>query len=356
VCPAGARERRFEVAAITARLPMLDGDEGRVFALRSEVGATRDGSRAAEPLVLHVNVGDCVRVALTNELPSGDVGFHVDMLAADPTSSGGVEAGRNPRQAVAPGETREYLYYADPEVGETTALVRDWGNVLEHPRSGLYGAIVVGPRGATYRDMRTGENASERASWQVEVRAPGRAPYRDFTVFWQDEDESLGTHRMPYTTRVDGVVGINYARAPLERGASLEDGPETPLIEVDAGERFTLRVVVPWSEQVQVFGLEGHAWPTEPGIEGGNVVSSQRLGGLEILTISAQAGGAEDIAGDYVYGDHRGAYREAGMWGLVRVRAKPAFVVRDAGLGVMGALALVALSLVLVRRRKPSSG
>ena len=32
------------------------------------------------------------------------------------------------------------------------------------------------------------------------------------------------------------------------------------------------------------------------------------------------AGGAERLAGDYVYGNHRLPYREAGQWGVFRVR------------------------------------
>jgi hypothetical protein len=45
-------------------------------------------------------------------------------------------------------ETRAYTSFAHAEVGETAALVRDTANVLENPGLGLYGAIIVGPRGA----------------------------------------------------------------------------------------------------------------------------------------------------------------------------------------------------------------
>jgi hypothetical protein len=47
-----------------------------------------------------------------------------------------------------------------------------------------------------------------------------------------------------------------------------------------------------------------------------------RLGGLEALTLRLDggAGGPDHLPGDYLYGDHRGPYQEAGLWGLLRVR------------------------------------
>src|SRR5205823_3458166 len=147
----------------------------------------------AQPLTLHVNVGDCIAVTLANETQSGPVTFHADMLAYDPMDSSGVEAGFNPAAAVAPGETRTYRFFASPTVGETTALVRDWGDVLRNPKLGLYGAIIVGPRGATYTDPASGADISSASSWRADVHPPGGPSYRDFALFMQDEDEIIGT-------------------------------------------------------------------------------------------------------------------------------------------------------------------
>ena len=108
---------------------------------------------------MHVNVGDCIAVDSTNQT-DGPVSFHADMLAYDPKDSGGIEAGNNPPQAAAPGQSRSYTFFASPEVGETVAMVRDWGDVTENPGLGLYGAIVVGPEGAGYRDPVTDEDVS----------------------------------------------------------------------------------------------------------------------------------------------------------------------------------------------------
>ncbi len=333
VCPADAPRKAFAVSAVTAPLPMLAGRTGKVFVLRSARAAADPGALSPEPLVLHVNVGDCLTITLANETTDGPVSFHADMLAYDPRDSGGVEAGVNPPQAVAPGASRSYTFYAHPEVGETTALVRDWGNVLANPGLGLYGAIVVGPRGARYRDPVTGADAAALSSWRVEVRPPDGTAYRDFTLFLQDEDESIGNHRMPYTTKVRGPVGLNYRAAPLEVRAAagkameptfrdaLSGEPPTPLLEAYAGDAVKIHVLAPWSEQAHVFSIEGHRWPFEPGRRGTPLLGAMQIGGLEAVTLDlvGGAGGPERLAGDYVYGDHRGPYLEAGLWGLLRV-------------------------------------
>jgi hypothetical protein len=279
-----------------------------------------------------VNVGDCVEVQLTNETVE-PVSFHADMLAYDPRDSGGVEAGSNAPQAVAPGETRTYRYYAHPDVGETVALVRDWGNVIENPRLGLYGAIVVGPRGASYTHPVSGEDVSARASWRVDVHPIDGPSYRDYALFLQDEDPIIGTAVMPYVEQVQGVVGLNYRAAPLAARltrdrdpsrvfmTSVHGDPSTPLLEAYAGDAVKIRVLAPFSEQAHVFSVEGHRWPMEPGRAGTNLLGSVQIGGLEAVTITIEsgAGGQLGLPGDYLYGDHREPYRDAGLWGLFRV-------------------------------------
>ena len=138
---------------------------------------------------------------------------------------------------------------------------------------------------------------------------------------------------MPYTEAVEGVVGINYRSAPLAQriGAGNEpfqafDGglhgdPTTPVMEAFAGDPVKVHVLAPFSEQAHVFTIEGHQWPLELGRPGTDMLDSIQLGGLDALTLSLDrgAGGRGGLPGDYVYGDHREAYREAGLWGLLRV-------------------------------------
>jgi hypothetical protein len=332
VCPQEAPLKRFGLAALQVPLPMLGGQPGLIYALEADRDATLSGDRPPEPLVLHVNLGDCIQVELQNQT-SAPVSFHADMLAADPADSAGVNAGNNPPQMVPPGDTRRSTLYASPEIGETAALVRSWGDVLASPRLGLYGAIVVGPSGATYTDPTTGADLSLAASWQVDVHPPNAPPYRDFALFLQDEDEVIGTGQMPYTPTVGGVVALNYRAESLAPRLARDSAPSrlfmnavhgdaaTPLLQAFVGDSVHLHVLAPSNEQGHVISVEGHRWPVEPNRAGAALRASQQIGALaaSTLVLDGGAGGREGLPGDYLYGDHREPYREAGVWGTFRV-------------------------------------
>ena len=143
----------------------------------------------------------------------------------------------------------------------------------------------------------------------------------------------IGTHIMPYSQEVEGVVGLNYNFEPLgARVARNEDtsrvfsstvhgDPATPLLEAVSGDPVRIHVLVPFSKQAHVFTLEGHPWPVEPGREGSDVLSAVQIGALEAITIQPEggAGGRTGLPGDYLYGDHREPYRQAGLWDIFRV-------------------------------------
>src|SRR5581483_5542860 len=88
------------------------------------------------------------------------------------------------------------------------------------------------------------------------------------------------------------------------------------------GDAMRLHVLAPYSEQSHLFSIEGHEWPMEPGRPGSTLQSAAQVGGMDALTFEVpSAGGREMLPGDYLYGDHREPFREAGLWGLLRVYA-----------------------------------
>src|SRR4029453_8619598 len=113
ICPPSVPRKEFAVSAIEAPLPMLTGARGKLYVLREDAAAVRSGRKTPEPLVLRVNVEDCVVIDLANET-SGPVSFDGGMLAHDPRD----------RVATAPEQRRSYTYFAPPELGEATVLVR----------------------------------------------------------------------------------------------------------------------------------------------------------------------------------------------------------------------------------------
>lgn len=320
VCPQGAPTRHYDIAAVDAALPMLGAKRGKVFVPSGDAEAVRAGTKPAVPLVLRAAVGDCITVTLTNNLPQGSdpVALHVNGLAYDPADSGGVAIGRMPVQDVAVGSTRTYTFFAHPEFGEGAKLLRDGANLAASGHLGLYGAIVVSAKGSTFDDP---------VGWSTVVHPPSAAAYRDAVVFMHDEDDSIGTHRMPYTKDVRGAVALNYA-AP---------GNGQPQVDAYAGDPLRIHVLAPWSEQAQVFSIEGHRWETTPGMKGTSLVDSVSIGGLESITVVpvGGAGGDAEVPGTYEFGNHREPYREAGMTGTIvvhpRCAAVPGLAVLRAG-------------------------
>jgi hypothetical protein len=294
------------------------------------------------PLTLHVNVGDCVKVTLKNNMKSGRASFSADMLAFDPKDSQGVNVGTNPGdQTIAPGQRRTYTFYAHPSYGETAALVRDWGNFLNNVRDGLFGAIIVGPRGSTYRDPTTGADVTLKNEWQVDVILDRSRPenrerpdYRDVSLFFQDED-NMRTSFMPYVSQVAGLTGVNYRVEPWawreESGcvvatmfsacAAVQSQPATPTILAHAGDPVRIHIFGAFNEQNHVFSLDGHEWPLEPAMPGADMMSSLQFGGAEHLDVHLRdgAGGPFHLPGTYLWQDHLAPYVQAGQWGWLRV-------------------------------------
>ena len=138
---------------------------------------------------------------------------------------------------------------------------------------------------------------------------------------------------MPYSEEVEGVLGLNYRSEPLDPrlaqdedtslvfSSSVHGDPATPLIEAVSGDPVKIHVLVPFSEQSHVLTIEGHPWPVEPGKQGSDMLSAVQIGALEAITIQPHggAGGRTGLPGDYLYGDHREPYRQAGIWGIFRV-------------------------------------
>ena len=360
VCPKDAPVKAFNVVAMDhpgmsfnsnaeesievdfERKIELRNPEAKIYVLEDEVKKVA-GDAQPMPLTLRANVGDCLKVKLTNKLKEGRASFSAFGLAFDPKDSQGVNLGNNAGdQTVGQGESRTYTYYADPFNGETQTLVWDWGNVSTNPRNGLFGGIIVGPEGSTYRDPQTGEDVSLKNSWNADVIVDrtiqgneGRANYRDVALYFQDEDNIIGTSFMPYVQNVAGLTGVNYRAEPYlhreETGCSLgrmfqpcevdnPQDPVTPTIEAHAGDKVRIHVFGASSEQNGMFTVEKHEWPIEPFLPGADMISTVEFSGSEGLDVFLpSAGGKWSLAGDYVWSNGRLPYSQSGQWGYLRV-------------------------------------
>ncbi len=358
VCPADAPVKNFNVVSLDRPLKLhpkapdtievdferkieMTVPEGKIFALEEEA-TTVAGNVMPNPLTLRANLGDCIKVNLKNKMKASRASFFAPGLAFDPRDSQGLNVGNNPGdQTIAPGESRTYTYYAHPANKETTSLVWDGGNIVVNPRNGLYGAVIIGPKGSQYRDPVTGADISQKNSWRADVIVDASLPenvgkrnYRDVALFFQDEDNIIGTAFMPYVQNVAGLTSVNYRAEPYkfreEQGCSLgkifqpcvvdkPEDPVTPLIEAHAGDAIRIHVIGANSEQNGMFGVEGHEWPIEPYMPGADMISVVEYAGSEILDVFIrggaggpyrQVGDFEDLGPAYsAHADHIGRVR-----------------------------------------------
>lgn len=360
VCPADAPVKNFNVVALDRpyktnpkapdaieidfeRKILVNNPDGKIFALEEDVAAVAS-DQMPHPLTLRVNVGDCIKINVKNKMANSRASFFASGLAFDPKDSQGLNVGNNPGdQTVAPGKSRTYTFYAHPANGEITSLVWDGGNIVTNPRNGLFGAVIVGPKGSQYRDPATGKDISLKNSWRADVIVDttlpenvGKRNYRDVALFFQDEDNIIGTSFMPYLQNVAGLTAVNYRSEPYpyreEEGCGLDkmfmpcvveepEDPVTPLIEAHAGDPVRIHVIGANNEQNQIFSVEKHEWPIEPYMPGADMISAVEFAASETLDVFIRggAGGPYRLPGDYVWANGRLPFVQSGQWGYFRV-------------------------------------
>lgn len=227
-CPRGMLTRSFHVVAMEKELVYNGyGDHdmnGRMFVLAEEEPLVRQGLLVPKPLTLRVNEGDCVKIRLTNKLPSwsvphahadpqptggllldrdgparttGDllrnaipapsnrVSLHAHVLTSDVRTSGGGAVGLNADTTVPPGSSRTYVFRADVP-SPTAALLEDLGDVLYNRHHGLFGAIIVTPRGTYALDSSDGYPVRNAIDADIVGGFGGFAGWRDVALFSQN--------------------------------------------------------------------------------------------------------------------------------------------------------------------------
>ncbi|WP_458538723.1 multicopper oxidase domain-containing protein [Oryzihumus sp.] len=327
-CPSAAPTREFSVSAMD--VPGKFNGARMAYVPNADVNAVKSGSKAAEPLVLHVVSGECVTVHLTN-LRSAAVGFSVAKLDRD-AGSGGVNVGFTPQQNVAPKATRDFVYWV-PNDRVGMASISDLAG-QGTMKQGMYGAVVVAPATTTpglrttFTDPLTGQVRD--IGTQVLVHVPGAAVphYRDFSAVFADDDVEIGQDFMPYPTNaIAGKSLVNYQAAPSGDGPSAFRNPgPVPWMTSYAGDPVVVHAMVsPGSENAHVFSLGGLRWSEDTYLGDSEWTTAQGMGPWETFTaaIEGGAGGTQHATGDFFYGDLRRPFTQAGLWGIQRVLPEP---------------------------------
>ena len=391
-CPTTAPIRTYDVVAMTRNVVYNqhgDNDpKGLMYVLAEDETAVRAGTKKPEPLVLRANAGDCVRVSLRNALPTsyarnvngvgGDtplvmepssgtpmgtrVSLHPQLVRHDVRLSDGAAVGFNPDSTARIGETVNYEWYADSELGATNLV--DYGDVRGHRQHGLAAALVVEPKQASYHDPVTG--APLRSGVAADIRVPGPDnDFRETALVYQDgldlrtsagaaiEQQPLPAEleEGPEIEEADGLGGetedagekaVNYTNAPLHRRLGAGPGalafratsaqwanvlssathgdPLTPLLRGYAGDRARVRVLGGAKQRQTGFQLDGTSWAQEPSDSQSELVGVQ--GGIGAgKAVNAHVRWAS--VGDHLWTSPTSGALPQGLWGLSRVYAAP---------------------------------
>ncbi|MBI2919365.1 MAG: multicopper oxidase domain-containing protein [Chloroflexi bacterium] len=332
-CPPGAPVRRFDVVALETDIVFnreqgIKESNGKVFVMAQDERDVASERNRADPLVLRASAGDCIEATLSNRTDE-PVSLHLGKLISDPQRSLGITVGYNFNQsAAARGGRMTYRYYADRELG--AGLLADFSGGIEGLESGLYGAIVVSPQGSRFFDPVSGNEV--QAGWQAIVRNndPAIKPFRDFTLIFQDQEPIIGKNVMPYKREPDGITAINYRTEPLEDrlkrnsdpslaySSRVHGEPETPVLHTFAGDEVQVHAVLGFGYQAHVFSISGYYWRISDSVPGSNLLATRGFAPHNTIDVVLHRHG-DETAGDYLYGDHRLPFMEAGAWGIFRV-------------------------------------
>jgi manganese oxidase len=367
-CPPGAPVRKFDVTAFLKDLVYNKyGDHdpfGMMFSLTKDYQLIKDGKKAAEPLVIRANEGECIQVTLTNNLPadppenvndpallmanqvnwknSNRVSLHPQMVQYDMQGSDGATIGYNYDQTIGPGEKITYQWYADKEYGGT--ILYDYGDIRSHRLHGAFGALIIEPKGSVYRNPTTGREITSGA--RADIIVPDKPDFREQVLLFSDGLYTIGKDGSAPTPGVEdldmedrGEKGINYSSEPFKNrlatnpdksqifSSIVHGDPSTPMPEAYVGDPIRLRVMhTADRSRGSVFTLHSHRWRYQWTDPNSKLVSSQGsiTPGETLDIIPVQPDGLLNGVGDYLYREMKlRRYLEGGLWGILRIHNQP---------------------------------
>ena len=272
--------RRFHVVSIPLRIVLNNfGDHdpnGMVYVLKEDEPRVREQVEAnpytpvelVQPLTLRAAVGDEIEIRYENQLPF-PAAMHIqgaEYTVATPEGEV-IGPGDAPVVAVPTGGT---LFYRWKALHEGVYLFSDVGNVLgdQHGTNvhGLYGALIVEPRGSWWTHPQTGEPLLSGAF--ADVHHPLLPSFREFAWYFQDETEArdlTGEKPVdPMTLHESSTHAVNYRSEPIRNRTLLtmhgvvcpecsgEDvyhdswtygDPATRILRAYVGDPITIRVI-----------------------------------------------------------------------------------------------------------------
>ena len=274
------------------------------------------------------------------------------------------------------GQTIHERWYADYEL--RTIFTHDHHFAAIDQSRGLYGSLIVEPRGSDIRDPFSGQYLQpindpahgivctalpggcegDAVGTQRDVVGQGVADdFREFalaladfvTLVKKDPDPVTGRDvpiaapgKPEHFPQADpGTMAINYRNAPLryrlqKSGVDVDPAyrmsshvfgdPMTPLLQAYGGDPVRYRVIQGSQEEQHEFMVNGVRWKQEPDDPESPLVNTATFGiseafNMEVPNIGCAAD--DDVClGDYLYSSASTDDTWNGMWGLMRVHGK----------------------------------
>ncbi|MFT7473833.1 MAG: FtsP/CotA-like multicopper oxidase with cupredoxin domain, partial [Verrucomicrobiales bacterium] len=374
-CELGAPQRSYDVTAIEVDITFNrfgDHDpDSSMYVLDQNIAAVRaqeatgqvTGGLRTDPiqaLVLRANLGDCLTINFTNDLPE-TASFNVQGLPFSASNAGGEVGFNSGSFAPQNGGSISYQYQLpsdqNAERAYTFASHGDSRQLMAH---GLFGTLVLEPAGSTYLHPET--SVPINSGWEAIIVDPLGVDFREFIIAYHEiGDETFNVldrndEELPVLDAISGSYrpgsrAINYRSEPFRNRLGMVNekslayssythgDPATPIPRSYLGEPTKTRLVQPGSEMFHVHHLHGGAnrWRTNPGVEPDELIGglkkiptqyafsdrndSQSVGPGESYNLEHEcgAGGCQQASGDFLYHCHIGHHYVSGMWGLWRV-------------------------------------
>ncbi|WP_225409152.1 multicopper oxidase domain-containing protein [Stigmatella hybrida] len=356
-CAPGAPVRTYELAAIAVDIPLnAHGDhipQGRMYVLEQEIPAVRAqerrparervspglGEDAIQPLVLRANLGECLVLSFTNRLAQEPAALHIDGLGFTVLEEASAE-GVVPRMAIPAGQGLTYVVPLPGNAEAEGAYLLHDAEDARREAYGLFGALVLEPQGAVFRNPGTGAPSSG-TGWQAIIDVPGGGQdFREAVLLShalgppeEAEVRLAGGGLLPTLNEMagtfrPGAFGFNYRSEPFfERERDPSKDPEapgprgskglaTPMPRSYRGEPVKLRMLQAGSAEFHAYALQG-ARGRKKTEEPAEVVQLLRPG--RGLTVSQ----GPEQAGDFVFHCRMPNHSIGGMQGLWRVLEGP---------------------------------
>ena len=369
--PEGTKVKKYTVAAVQPKIiynKFGDNDPfGMVFVDYKDAEAVMNGSKNPEPFIITINAGEGIELTLINLMPekldvpqfpevpvqepwpySPRVSMHTQGAEYDVLGSDGATVGFNPDQTIGVGEFITYRWFY-PET-TTQAIVVDMGDMMNHRKHGLFGAVSVAEMGSKHYNPFADELCDKGD--QLVIQNPFLPDYRQFVllahngIYMEDKDgqllpkfffnPELEPDGEEFDTEDQGMKGYNLRSEPFYnrllqnpnigevfKSIDLAD-ISTPIFYANPGDPITYKLLMPADKpRATTFLLHEHACHSESeninspiiGTQGaitmGNTYKREMLGG-------ATAGIGQ--TGDYMYRSANITWDiESGMWGIMHV-------------------------------------